>query len=189
MYLKKTPGFLSKFFPSILWNSDSDERLRLSFDDGPNPDSTPQILAALDKKNIKASFFCLGEQVKKYPQIFDSISQKGHLIGSHGFKHLSGWKTSSKEYLRNVELGREYIESEYYRPPYGRMTISQFQKLNKDYKIVMWDVMPGDFDPSVNKATVLHNIKKKAKSNSIIVLHDSPSSLEKVTYVLDQNIF
>lgn len=185
MYFKKTPSLVIKLFPSICWDCKSDQRLKLSFDDGPYPDSTPIILAKLKALNIKASFFCLGKQVKKYPDLYQRIIEDGHLAGNHGHEHISGWSTNKSDYLENIMMASNYISSEYYRPPYGRMTTGQLAQVKKSYKVVMWGLMPGDFDKDVTKEKLVHSINTSLTKDSIVVLHDRPDTIEKVSYALD----
>lgn len=179
MYLRKTPRLLKKVFSNIVWNSRDDHRLFLSFDDGPHPQSTHKILSILNDISQKATFFCLGENVIKYPKIFEDIINQGHQVGNHGYKHMSGWATSSSAYIQNLNRGKDVIKSHLFRPPYGRMTLNQYKTVQQDNQVVLWDLMPGDFDPSRSDEDIHQFIKKEVKKDSILVLHDRPHCIEK----------
>ena len=185
MYLKKIPKILHYVFPKALWRVDNSQSIFLTFDDGPDPISTPILLSLLDKYNIKASFFCNGERAEKYPKLIKEIKSHGHYIGNHGYHHISGWSTSTDNYIANTEQANSIIHSKAYRPPYGRMTYSQYHSLNKKYKIILWDVMPGDFDQKVDHQNLLKNLITHTKAGSIIVLHDDPYSVDKFALIVE----
>ena len=145
----------------------------LTFDDGPDPDSTPQLLDILDKHDIKALFFCDGRAAEKYPDLINRMISKGHIIGNHGYNHLNGWKTSLKKYIADVVNAAPYTSSGLFRPPYGRLRFNQYRELKEKYKIVFWDIMPYDFDRSFGSGNSLRVLKKKLRRGSIIVLHDT----------------
>jgi len=184
MYLKKIPKILHYVFPKALWRVDHSQSIFLTFDDGPDPISTPILLSLLDKYNIKASFFCNGERAQKFPQLIKEIKSHGHYIGNHGYHHISGWSTSTDKYIANAEQANAIIPSKAYRPPYGKMTHSQYRSVNKKYKIVLWDVMPGDFDQKVDHQKLLKNLTTYTKAGSIIVLHDSPHAVNKFASIV-----
>lgn len=176
-------------FPSVVWNLENqDERLRISFDDGPS-EYTDEILDILDAHHVQASFFCLGKQVEKYPQIYERIKNSGHLIGHHGYAHLDGWKVSQEEYIADFRRADTIIDSRFYRPPYGRMKWGSFQKIKSEKKIVMWSIMLGDFDSKVS-LEICHSRLKKANSTDIILLHDNeysyPKNISLLTSVIKQ---
>ena len=158
--------------------------LYLSFDDGPDPDTTPIILDILDRYKVKATFFCVGENVERYPEIFAGIKGKGHAVGNHTYNHLKGWETSTKTYLENVEKCSRVVESKLFRPPYGKMKHSQRRVLKDNYKIIMWSVLSRDYDARVRKETCLKKSLKYTKPGAIIVFHDHKKSIEKVKWVL-----
>ena len=185
MYLTSVPPLLQTIFPSAIWSSAQEPRLRLTFDDGPHPDSTPQLLAALKTKNLKATFFCLGQQLEKYPELHLAMKEAGHIVANHGYAHLSGWTTDYKAYISNLDSGAQLSDSLLYRPPYGRMTPRQYHHIKQKYKIVMWTTMPGDFDANISKEEVKIEVRRAFIDNEIIVLHDTPTCLEKVLYALD----
>ena len=147
--------------------------LFLTFDDGPIPQVTNEVLSILDKYQAKASFFCVGENVKNNPSIYKELIDKGHAVGNHTFNHLNGWKTNNKEYYRNILKASEYIKSPLFRPPYGKITLSQSKLIHTRYKIIMWDVLSGDFDPKLTWQGCVKNVTKHAQDGSIIVFHDS----------------
>ncbi len=185
MYLVKTPQYIQNLFPDLTWRFSSKNKvIYLTFDDGPIPETTPQILSILRRYNARATFFCVGDNIRKHPRLFDKIKKEGHTIGSHTFNHLSGWSTSNNDYFSNVQKGAVLAKSQLFRPPYGRIKPSQAKTLLKDYKIVMWDVLSGDFDECIDKKKCYDNVIKSAKKGSIIVFHDSIKAKEKVIYVL-----
>ena len=184
MYLVKTPEFLISSFRSIRWRIPDSKAIYLTFDDGPNPDSTPALLQVLDDYNISASFFCLGTHAKKYPELIALIKERGHVLGTHGFEHISGWKTSVEDYLENISKASKYIGSKLFRPPYGKITPRQYSTLKMQYKIVMWDIMPGDFDPNISAEDCVKNIVNNLKDGSIIVLHDQVEIQEKTIRII-----
>ena len=180
----KTPGFVKSLFPSLIWNIETQKReLYLTFDDGPTPEITPWVLEQLKAYNAKATFFCIGSNIEKYPEIFKAIVKEGHAIGNHTYNHLKGWKYKTKDYLADVDMCKQIIDSKsinrqlssnLFRPPYGKFKTKQAKALQKmDYKIVMWDVLSFDWDISVSEQQCFNNIISSAKKGSIIVMHDS----------------
>ncbi len=179
MYLVKTPTYLQQAFPQLEWNyKTEDKRLFLTFDDGPNPETTPIILDILQRYSAKATFFCVGDNIRKHPKEFKSILDKGHQVGSHTFNHLSGWTTSNTEYYRNVRKAAAMVKTPFFRPPYGRITPNQSKFLSKYYRIVMWDVLSGDFDSTVSAEHCYHNVVKNTRNGSVVVFHDSLKSIQ-----------
>jgi len=175
LYFVKTPNVFLKIFPDVIWNCPKNRpEFHLSFDDGPSK-NTDQILDVLERHNLIASFFCLGKQIEKYPDTFSRIKRNGHIIGNHGYAHLDGWKTSLKTYLEDVAKGQQLSKSRLFRPPFGRLCIKQFNLIKQEHEIVMWSLMPGDFDNKVSIETCQKRILK-ANSNDIIVLHDHDDS-------------
>jgi len=160
--------------------------LWLTFDDGPDPESTPILLEILEKHHIRALFFCDGRAAEKYPYLIEIIKSKGHIVGNHGYSHLNGWRTGVTEYVRDVELASVVTSSSFFRPPYGRIKFSQYLKLRKDYRIIFWDIMPYDFDSSFGYKNTLQILKMKIRNGSIIVLHDTSKSTS--TLILDDFI-
>ena len=181
----QTPKFVTKVLKNFTWRiSDVENKLYLTFDDGPIPEFTPWILNELKKANAKCTFFCVGENVKKYPLLFKQIIDDGHTVGNQTFNHLNGWKTDIYRYLQNVNEAQKYIDSKLFRPPYGKLKPSQTKVLKKDFKLIMWDVLSRDFDQKITKEQCLNNVIKYSKSGSIIVFHDSLKTIDNLTYVL-----
>ena len=184
MLISKTPRLVTRLFSSIVWTCESDPRLRITFDDGPHPDSTLYILELLEKRNQKATFFCLGKQVEKYPSLYQEIIYHGHQVGNHGYAHLSGWTTSTQDYLADVEKASRFIDSKYFRPAYGRMKPSQFAEIKKSHTVVLWDLMTWDFKKDVSAETVQNSVIKNATADSILLFHDQPHCLNKIEAAL-----
>jgi peptidoglycan-N-acetylglucosamine deacetylase len=154
----------------------SDRLLWLTFDDGPNPESTPQLLDILKRSNIKAVFFCNGAAAEKYPHILNAIIANGHVIGNHGYDHRDGWSVDLKEYITDVERASHFTSTILFRPPYGHMTLAQYRRLCQSYKVILWDIMPYDFDNSLQPEDSLRILFDKIRTGSVIVLHDTPAS-------------
>ncbi len=185
MYLVKTPKLIQNIFPHFIWKiATVQKRLYLTFDDGPIPEVTPWVLDQLDQYGAKATFFCVGENVRSYPEIFELLSTRGHGVGSHTFNHLSGWATDNVPYFLNVRKGALDTSSRLFRPPYGRIKPSQISFLKRHYQIIMWDVLSGDFDQKLTKEQCLENVLTATEPGSIIVFHDSLKSKEKLEFVL-----
>jgi peptidoglycan/xylan/chitin deacetylase (PgdA/CDA1 family) len=159
-------------------------KLFLTFDDGPHPEITPDVLKILDKYNAKATFFCLGEQVKLYPEVYRSILTNGHAVGIHGYLHVNGLKCSLQEYLENIDQSTPFIHSTLFRPPYGKMKRRQYKSIVQRFKIILWDVMSYDFDSSFSSDQLVKMVCNKSKNGSIIVFHDSLKTKNKVIEVL-----
>ncbi len=189
MYLIKTPFLLRTFYPSCVWKMPANEKvIYLSFDDGPHPIATPFVLEQLEKYNAKASFFCIGKNVVEYPAIFQQLIQQGHTVGNHTMHHLNGWKTEDDLYLQNIAQASTPIQSNFFRPPYGRIKRSQIRKIRADkslpQEIIMWDVLSGDFDTSINSQQCLSNVLKHTKAGSIVVFHDSAKAWDRLQVAL-----
>lgn len=172
------PGLIAGLlFPDAIFRiSTSKKLLCLTFDDGPDPDSTPDLLDILSKNNIKAIFFCKGSAAEKFPDLIAQIRMRGHQVGNHGYDHPNGWVTSLRSYITDVMKAEPYTSSLLFRPPFGRLRISQYMKLKKRYKIVFWDIMPYDFDYMISSKRSLCILKRKIRPGSIIVLHDNSKS-------------
>lgn len=185
MYLKSNPSLLRLIFPSALWRVQTNsKKVYITFDDGPNELVTPWTLDLLKKHNAKASFFLRGDNHEKYPNLVARIQKEGHSIGNHSYSHVDGWKTNNKDYYLDIEKADNIINSKLLRPPYGRIRYSQYLELKKKYSIVMWDVIPGDFDKSISKEDCYDNLISYTKKGSIIALHDYERSFEKLKYCL-----
>lgn len=184
-YLIKAPWFLQKFYGDCVWKIKTDEPvLYLTFDDGPHPKATPFVLDQLRKYGAKATFFCIGANVEKYPEVFQQIIQEGHSIGNHTYDHLNGWKTNDELYFRNVEKAQQVINSDLFRPPFGRIT--KFQQkiisgLRLKLKTIMWHVLSADFDDSLNADQCYLNVVNNAEKGSIVVFHDSQKAFSNMS--------
>ena len=187
-YLVKSPWILKKYFSECTWNIKTNEKiLYLTFDDGPHPEATSFVLEQLKNYNAKATFFCIGKNVKEHFEIYKQIISDGHRPANHTFSHLNGWKTNDEIYVRDIEKAAEIIDSDLFRPPYGRITkfqikVLQQQKIN--LKTIMWDVLSGDFDTSIQPENCYLNVINNAKPGSIIVFHDSAKALQNIRYAL-----
>ena len=185
MYLVKTPKLIQNIFPSFIWKIPvSDRRIFLTFDDGPIPVVTPWVLKELRSYQAKATFFCVGENIKRHPEVFAQVCEEGHTVGSHTYNHLSGWSTDNLPYFLNVRKAASLLRSDYFRPPYGRIKPSQISFLSRHYKIIMWDVLSGDFDAKLSKSQCLENVLLSTRPGSIVVFHDSLKSFDKLQYVI-----
>ncbi|HMP29468.1 MAG TPA: polysaccharide deacetylase family protein [Saprospiraceae bacterium] len=157
-----------------LWELPKDQKvIYLTFDDGPTPEVTDWVLAILQIYNAKATFFSIGKNIVAHPKIYANILTSRHSVGNHTFDHLDGFQVSTKEYLDNINKASECIESNLFRPPYGRMTINQYLQVKKQNKIIMWDLLSGDFDPKMSAKKSIDTLISKAKDGSIITFHDS----------------
>jgi peptidoglycan-N-acetylglucosamine deacetylase len=186
MYLTTSPRMLRWVMPrELIWEIPGQEKvLYLTFDDGPVAGVTDKALGILDRFNAKATFFCVGDNVRKFPDIFRQVVEAGHAVGNHTFHHLNGWKTPDDEYFNDVKQCAELIDSKLFRPPYGRITRRQAKILSTDYKIFMWSVLSDDFDPLATAETCFNNIKKSTHSGSIIVMHDQQKSAKTMLNAL-----
>lgn len=188
MYLAKSPFWLQWFYPMLTWHKSRREKfIYLTFDDGPIPVVTPFVLNTLNKFNAKATFFCIGDNVRKYQDIFSMVREEGHTIGNHTYNHLKGWKTGNKEYLRNFEEGAELSGYRLFRPPYGRIKKSQIKMIKALYpatEIVMWDILSGDWDKNISSEKCIQNVLSNARNGSIIVFHDSEKAWKHLEYAL-----
>tara|TARA_B100001146_G_C16171157_1_gene430136 strand:- start:152 stop:766 length:615 start_codon:yes stop_codon:yes gene_type:complete len=180
------PRFIQRLYPERIWAfSHEKASVFLTFDDGPIPEVTPWVLDELKKHNAKATFFSIGENVKKHPEIFERILFEGHSVGNHTFNHLKGSKTETSKYIENTLLAEKLIHSKLFRPPYGKITSKQAKILQiKGFKIVMWDVISYDYDSTVSEEKCLENVLKNIQSGSIIVFHDSLKAEKNLRYVL-----
>ncbi len=173
------PFFIARYlYPEAIFRMGKAEKmLWLTFDDGPDPDSTLPLLDLLAACSVKAVFFCSGSAAEMYPALVDEIRKRGHLLGNHGYSHPDGWRYKTAEYEADVSRAGSLTSSILFRPPYGHLTISQYKQLKSRYRIVFWDVMPYDFDKRLGAERVLQILKKKIRPGSVIVLHDNEKSL------------
>jgi peptidoglycan/xylan/chitin deacetylase (PgdA/CDA1 family) len=188
VYFVKTPFWLKKLYPNCIWGINNEQRnIYLTFDDGPHPTITPIVLEHLKKYQAKATFFCIGQNVEKFPEIYKQIIEEGHAVGNHTHHHLNGWKTDDEKYLADIVEAKQLIDSDLFRPPYGRITrfqLAQLRKIKYQLSVIMWTVLSGDFDYNITKEKCLQNVLKNTKPGSIVVFHDSEKAKEKVLYAL-----
>ena len=189
-YFVKTPWWLKKIFPSYTWSIPTTEKiLYLTFDDGPHPEITPFVLKELRQYGALATFFCLGKNVLAFPEIYKQILTEGHTVGNHTQNHLNGWKTPNDVYLKDIAEAANYIDSNLFRPPYGKMTIFQARNLSavmkgRKARVIMWDVLSADFDAEITEERCLQFVIFRSSPGSIIVFHDSEKAFHKLNYVL-----
>jgi peptidoglycan-N-acetylglucosamine deacetylase len=194
--IHRTPFFLPWIYPDLVWRIPTEKKeLFLTFDDGPVPGPTEFVLDTLKQFSIKATFFCIGDNVRKHPDVFKRIVDEGHAVGNHTFNHLKGWSTSLEKYIENVEMYESEVRSskfevrssKLFRPPYGRITKAQINALH-DYSIIMWDVLTADYQRSVSPTACLRNSIAATRPGSIIVFHDSLKSEKNMSYALPRYI-
>lgn len=185
MYLARTPRLVQALMPAYTWRIPTVEKvIYLTFDDGPIPEVTPFVLDELQKFGAKATFFCVGDNVSANQKVFQKVVQAGHSVGNHTFNHLSGWGTDDLPYFHNIRKAARLVKSNLFRPPYGRMTPSQRSFLERHYKIIMWDVLSGDFDQDLGQEDCLKNVISNVRPGSIIVMHDSLKAEKNLRFVL-----
>jgi peptidoglycan/xylan/chitin deacetylase (PgdA/CDA1 family) len=184
------PFWLRMIYPKgLVWRIPTDKpEIFLTFDDGPIPEVTPLVLNILKKYNVKATFFCVGENVQKYPVVFNSLISDGHAIGNHTFHHVKAWKTSYTSYIAEVEQSNMLIKSRLFRPPHGQITWKLARKLKKEYRIIMWSVLTGDYDKKLSGEQCLANAIKYTSSGAVIVFHDSIKARERLEFALPKYI-
>lgn len=192
-YFVKTPKLLHVLYEHAVWFlPNTENKIYLTFDDGPVSDITTRCLDILKEFKVKATFFCVGENVVKNRKIFQRILDEGHAVGNHSFNHIKGWNTSNEVYFENIAQCKVHVDSKLFRPPYGKAKRSQMTTLKKDYKIIMWDVLSGDFDPKTSADKVIENVVKNTESGSIIVMHDNEKCgakmLEALPVILEKLI-
>lgn len=177
---------LKPIYPELTWNRESNDekKVYLTFDDGPNPEATSFVLDQLEAFGFKATFFCIGDNVKKHPDVYDRILNEGHRTGNHTFNHLNGFKTENDRYIENIKLAANNIDSPLFRPPYGRLKKKQIEQIIPEYEIIMWSILSGDFDPKLKRDKAYNDIVKLTKNGSIIVFHDSLKALDNLRYLL-----
>jgi peptidoglycan-N-acetylglucosamine deacetylase len=187
MYWHKNNFLLHLLYPSSIWHKSRLEKsIYLTFDDGPIPEVTEWVLHTLQQYGAQATFFCVGDNIRKHPQVYEQVKLAGHSIGNHTFNHLNGWKTPREIYLENVQQFRLVAgqEAPLFRPPYGKITRQQASVISKTSQIVMWDVLSGDFDQKLSPATCLDKSVKYTQNGTIIIFHDSLKARKNLEYVL-----
>jgi peptidoglycan/xylan/chitin deacetylase (PgdA/CDA1 family) len=171
----------------LKWDAPSEGKsLYVTFDDGPDPETTPLILDMLHSFGVKATFFCVGENVSKHPETFRSMLDAGHAVGNHAYNHLKGWETDTKAYVENVQKCAELVNSRLFRPPYGKMKPSQQRILRKQYQLIMWTVLSRDYDPKIDAISCLENSWKYTRPGAIVLFHDHKKTIDKLKIVLPE---
>ncbi|MGE5393392.1 MAG: polysaccharide deacetylase family protein [Candidatus Saccharibacteria bacterium] len=185
----RLPRFFTALFKDAVWRMDKHERVvYLTFDDGPIPGITPWVLGLLEEENIKATFFCVGENVMRYPEVYQLIQKAGHSVGNHTFNHVQGIKHQDQHYFENINLAGSLIDSNLFRPPHGLMKPSQYNYLKTRYRIIMWDLISCDYDKSLPPEKVYRNVIDFVRPGSIVTFHDSEKAKVNIMEVLPQAI-
>ncbi len=184
-----TPKIITKIFFNLVWNLPNDNKnVHITFDDGPIPETTPWILEKLKEYNAKATFFCVGNNVRKHPELFDAIINDGHTVGNHTYNHTKGWSISNEKYFEDVKKADSLINSNLFRPPHGQITPFQAKVLKKKYKIIMWDVLSMDYDKNQSKKKCTQNVINNVSSGSVVVFHDSTKAKRNMQYSLSHTL-
>lgn len=192
-YLVTSPWWFRLCYPAKAeWHyPKAGKTLFLTFDDGPHPTITPRVLDQLKEYNAKATFFCIGKNVQAHPETYRRILDEGHRVGNHSFNHLNGWKTDTKTYMEDIRKASQWIDSDLYRPPYGRILPFQAHLLRKaprPYRLILWDVLSADFDTSIIPEKSFQHVQRHAKNGSVIVFHDSEKAFPRMEYALEQTL-
>lgn len=189
VFIERPPVFYRMLFPESAWRITKKRKtVFLTFDDGPIPEVTPWVLDLLDKYNIKATFFCVGDNVKRNPELFEEVKRRGHRVGNHTMNHLQGSQVTTRKYLRNVKEADELIQSNIFRPPHGLMRWKQARILKEHFSIVMYDLVTRDYSSKLTGEQVFHNVRRYARKGSIIVFHDSLKAEKNMKYALPLSI-
>ncbi len=188
--LSRVPMLYRALFPGARWRIPAlDGRsVYLTFDDGPIPEVTPWVLDVLDQYGVKATFFCVGDNVRKYPEIFEEVIRRGHQVGNHTYHHIKALGKSTATYMRDVHQAHRLIRSRYFRPPYGHLRFPQTRELSHSFELIMWDVLTRDYNPRLSPSDVLGNVIRFTRNGSIIVFHDSIKSERNLREALPQAI-
>lgn len=185
MFFKHIPDWLQRLFPAFIWSDRDPSRYFITFDDGPHPQTTPAVLDLLDRYEAKATFFFLGSAAERYPDLVQHTRDRGHTVGHHGFNHLSGWTTTPDRYWADVEKGAGVLTTPYFRPPYGRISPFLINRLLKQYRLVFWDYMPGDFAPGFSLSSFKADLQNDVSRSSIAVFHENKSTLPHLIPALE----
>lgn len=190
MFIEQIPNIVRAFYPTVLWRKDKNKKvIYLTFDDGPTEELTHWILKTLDEFGVKATFFCIGNNAEKHPEIVDEIRQNGHSVGIHGYEHRRGLYKEGDAYFSDIEKSKNIIKSNLFRPPHGNITPSQAKKLkNLGYNVVLWDVITRDYNPSLSEEKVLNIAKKYTRNGSIVVFHDSRKAFKNMKYAFPKAV-
>ena len=183
----KTPIFIQKIFPDIVWKKRSFKKeVWLTFDDGPDETITVFLLDLLKKLKIKATFFLVGKQIQNFPEIVKRITEEGHVIGNHTFTHRNGWFTSNKKYYLDINKAQELMHTQIFRPPYGKLGLLQLRKIKKNFKIIMWDVFSWDFKKDIKFEKIYSNVIDNVENGSVIVFHNNIKSFKNLKGILEK---
>lgn len=189
MIIEQPAIWLRWLYPRATWRMDKHEQaVYLTFDDGPIPEATPFILKTLAEFNIKATFFMVGDNVRKYPDLYRQVVEAGHRIGNHTYHHIGGFRHSIKHYCDDADQANELLHTDLFRPPHGWMRIDQYLWLGRKYRIVMWDLVTRDYSKWLTPQEVLNNVRRYTRNGSIITFHDSTKSIEKLHFALPEAI-
>ena len=189
MFIEQPSKWLRWLYPKALWRMDPNDRsVYLTFDDGPIPEATPYILDVLEQYGVKATFFMVGDNVRKYPDIYQRVVSEGHRIGNHTHNHIGGFRHTIKEYSYSIEKANAYLHTDLVRPPHGWMRLSQYAWLSRKFRIVMWDLVTRDYSKWMTADDILDNIKRYTRNGSIITFHDSLKSIDKLRTALPASI-
>ena len=189
MFIEQPSKWLRWLFPKAIWRMDPTEKaVYLTFDDGPIPEATPFILDTLKEHGVKATFFMVGDNVRKYPELLERIKEEGHQVGNHTNNHLGAFKHWTVTYIINTFKANELIHAHLFRPPHGVMRWSEYYWLRKEFRIIMWDLVTRDYSKWMTAEDVLNNVKQYARNGSIITFHDSLKSIDKLHYALPEAI-
>jgi len=186
-FLHRSPAVLQWLLSDYTWRIPTDEKkIYLTFDDGPIPHVTEKVMDILDSYGATGTFFCIGDNVRKHRDIFNELKKRGHSIGNHTFNHLNGWKTDPRAYIDNFRRCQDVLETDtcLFRPPYGRIRKAQYELLPSETRVIMWDVLTGDYSPSLDPQQALMKSKKYSRPGTIVVLHDSLKAEKNLTYIL-----
>jgi len=189
MLIVRTPKFITRLMPRMTWGFYGEiNKVFLTFDDGPTPEVTPWVLDRLDEFEAKATFFCLGRNVDHYPEVFKMIIDRGHSVGNHTYSHLKGFGSLNRHYYEDIELAHSFINSDLFRPPYGRIGPFQVRQIVKNYRIIMWDVLSIDYNKRLSGERVYKNVVNNVGSGSIVVFHDSDKARKNLYYALPKTL-
>ena len=189
MFIEQPPQFIRRLYPRACWRMNASEKsVYLTFDDGPIPEVTPWVLDVLDKYHIKATFFMVGDNVRKHPDEYKMVVERGHRIGNHTYNHLKGFEELTERYIANIDKADCYLSTDLFRPPHGLMRMDQYRALSERYRIIMWALVTRDYNPNLNGRQILRKVKQYARNGSIITFHDSLRSVHNLHYALPRAI-
>lgn len=182
------PKFIRKMFPDLIWQIEDERGVYLTFDDGPTPGITEWILATLRRYDAKATFFVLGKNVEMYPDLYAKILAEGHRVGNHTYSHQKGWRMPLEQYVEDIDFASDIVQSNLFRPPYARITLSQLRTLSKRYKIVMWSIISRDYNRKLTGEMCLRGVLPHIEAGAIILFHDSEKSFANMSYALPKTL-